>query len=142
MRICTSVTLGVAAFLMVVPARAQIALIVDERPFHAHNLAGIVSDITGAALPGVRVDVCDWPYTPLHFESVREVIHGDCNSDPKHVLASTTTGAKGNFSFPKISMRRTRYLHLSLNGMDPMEVRVKWSPFARGQVAIKMVVAT
>ena len=129
MRTRITVIVGVAVFLIAVSARAQWTLVVIERPLHAHNLAGIVSDSNGAPLPGVRIEVCDRPDTP-------------CNSDPKHVLASTTTDGNGHFSFPKISMWRTRYLHLSLSGMDPMEVRVKWSLFAHSQVTIKMVVAT
>ncbi len=90
-----------------VPAYAGVELIVVERPFHAHHLAGTIVDSTGFPLSGVSIDICDWPYTPHHFENVPQVVEGDCNENPAHVLASATTDANGRFSFPNLSMRAT-----------------------------------
>lgn len=135
-------TLGAVAFLTPARALAGVDLIVDERPLHAHHLAGVILDYNGVPLPGVRIEVCDWPYTPLHFESIPETRRGPCDGDPKHVIASTESDSNGHFSFPRLGVWRTRYLHLSLNGMNPMEVGVKWAFFAHVGVKIKMVVAT
>ena len=66
----------------------------------------------------------------------------DCDRDPKHILASTTTDANGRFAFPQAKGVKVHYLHLSLNGFDPMQVVVKISRFTRSELNIKMQVAT
>ena len=117
------------------PARGQLELIVVERPFHAHRLAGIVTATSGAALPGVLVQVCD-----RAFKRPEEV-SSDCAREPRHVLASATTDQNGRFAFKSLKLRCTRGLRLSMNGLDPMEIRVQWRLFAPREVRIEMRVA-
>jgi hypothetical protein len=133
-----------AATLLVcaAPASTQTELIVVEKPLRAHQVAGVVVDSTGAPIAGVRIDVCDWAFTPLHFESVPDVRHGPCNQDPKHVMGTAITDSNGHFIVPKVRMRGTLYLHLSLGGFDPLEIPIKYSFLANREVRITMHVAT
>jgi hypothetical protein len=128
------------------PAWGGIELINIVRPFHAHNLAGVVADQSGAPMPGVLVEECDASFSPLPDEpagkSAPVVMLWDCDRDPKHVMSSTKTDANGHFSFARAKKAKAHYLHLSLDGFDPMEVVVKVSRFARSEPRIKMRVAT
>jgi hypothetical protein len=105
-----------------------IELITYARPFHAHRLAGTVVDRSGASVPGVTVTVCDGVAT-------------SCNADDAHVLASVKTDENGHFAFPNLNLRQPRLIHLSMNGFDPMEARVKWRLFAPREVRLMLTVA-
>jgi hypothetical protein len=99
------------SFLFQPPARAQLVLITIVRPFQAHHLAGDVVDSTGAPVAGVVVEECDALFTPLQprgpkGEPVSGVLPRDCDREPKHVLASTTTDANGHFAFPPTKWER------------------------------------
>jgi len=137
--------LALIAFAL--PARAQYELIEIEKPFRAHNLAGVVVDSTGAPVDGVVVVECDAIFIPLHAwnsagESVPDVLDTDCDREPKHILRSTTTDANGHFAFPKAKTGTTHYLYLRSKGFDPMKITVKSRFFAKGQLRIKLVIAT
>jgi hypothetical protein len=110
-------------------------------------LAGFVVDESGAPIPGVVVEECAASFSPRPIRDPAEKLTPmtmlwDCDGDPKHVLAVVKTDAKGHFSFPQASKVRTHYLHLSLNGFDPMQVVVKVSRLAESAPRIKMHIAT
>ena len=135
------------SFLLAPFARAQLGLITFDRPFHARNLAGVVVDSTGAAVPGVVVEECDALFTPLQprsptGEAVPGVPEVDCDREPKHVLASATTDANGRFAFQRAKMGTTHYLYLRGYGLDPMKLTVMVRRFARANLRIRIRVAT
>jgi hypothetical protein len=108
-------------------ARGQ-ELVPYAHPFHAHHLAGVVLDWSGAPVSGVTVEVSDRPFMPS-------------NGEASHVLASAKTDKNGHFAFPNLNLRTTRYLHLSLPGFDPAEVGVKHRLFAPQELRIKLHIA-
>ena len=120
-RIIVHFGLILALFAYALPARA-IELITIERPFRAQNLAGVVVDSTGATVSGVVVEACDAAY--------------------KRVLATTRTDANGHFAFPKAKIGTTHYLHFQSNGFDPMQITVQLRRFAKGNLRIKLYIAT
>lgn len=132
------ISVFVISSLFVPSAHAQLELIVIDRPFQARNLAGVVVDSTGAAVPGVLVEECDASFT----RTISGVLVGDCDQDPKHVLASTTTDVNGHFAFPRAKMGTTHYLHVRCNGWDPMPFSVKMRRLARTTLRIRLRTAT
>jgi len=145
----TAMTVGViAAFLLCTPAAwAGIELIVIEKPFHARHLSGVVVDAGGAAIPGVLVEECDTSFSPLPAngpiaQSAPMEMLWDCDRDPRHILASTTTDANVYFAFPQAKRARTHYLHLRLAGFNPMHIAVKTRLFAKASLRIQLEVST
>jgi hypothetical protein len=147
-RIAIQIGLVLALFTFALPARAGIELITFEQPFRAHHLSGVVVDSTGAPVPGVVIEDCVQTFIqarasgnaePPVFEK-RMIL--DCHSEPKHVLASTTTDSKGHFKFPHTKMEAMHYLYVNRSGFDPMQITVKLRWFAKGKLRIKLIVAT
>ena len=147
-RIAMQVGLMLALLAFALSARAGIDLITFDRPFHAQNLAGVVVDSTGAPVPGVEVEDCIQTFKqvrapgdaePPIFEQAMLL---DCHSEPKHVLASTTTDSKGRFRFPHAKIGTTHYLFVYCPGFDPMQINVKLRWFARRNLRIRIDVAT
>jgi len=146
-RLCAALCSAFAVLSFALPAWGGIDLITIERPYHARSLAGFVVDQSGAPISGVVVEECDASFSPRPVSDLAEkptpvTMLWDCERDPKHVLASTKTDANGHFAFPGASKVRTHYLHLSLNGWDPMQVIVKVSRLAGSAPRIKMYIAT
>jgi hypothetical protein len=148
-RVAVQLGLVVALITFALTARAQgYALISFAYPFHAHELAGVVVDDTGAPVPGVVIDDCVQTFRQVRAPGdaetpvFEEKMILDCHFELKHVLASTTTDSKGRFRLPHTKMGTTRYLYLSHYGFDPMQITVKLRWFARRNLRIKLVIAT
>jgi len=144
---CAALCAAFAVLAFSPPAWGGIELITIKHSFHAHNLAGVVVDASGAPVAGVLVEECDASFSPRMVkdsagEPVPELMLWDCDRDPKRVMASTTTDANGSFSFPQAKKAKAHYLHLSLRGFDPMQIVVKLSRLARSELHIQMHVAT
>jgi hypothetical protein len=141
--LCGAISIPVFAL----PVNAQLELIMIERPFHARALSGVVVDPSGAPIPGVVVEECDASFSPRPLSDPGEkpspmTMLWDCDRDSKHIVATVTTDANGRFAFPQAKEAKVHYLHLSLNGFDPMEIVVIVSRFARTEPRIKMTIAT
>jgi hypothetical protein len=147
-RIAIQIGLVLALLVFALPARAGIELITFDRPFNARNLAGIVVDSTGAPVPGVVIEdgVQTFIQARASIEAETPVFEKrmilDCHSEPKHVLASTKTDAHGHFEFPRAKMWTTHYLYVMCDGFDPIQITVKLRWFAKGNLRIKLVIAT
>jgi|ERR1039458_2888683 hypothetical protein len=148
-RLVVLIGLVVALIAFALPVRAQgYALISFAYPFHAHELAGVVVDSTGAPVPGVEIDDCVQTFRQVRAPGDAEQpifeqsMILDCHFEPKHFLASTTTDSKGRFRFPHTKMGIAHYLYLSHYGFDPMQITVKLRWFARRNLRIKLVIAT
>ena len=93
-----------------------------EKVFRASSLSGVVrfagDKIHGA--PGALVEEC----TPKWVRPV----------------ASTRTDENGEFNLPNAKLGRTYYLRISLDGADPLLVRVKIVPKA-GTLVLNLIVA-
>ena len=138
---------SVALFALSLPLHAQLELITYEHPFRVRSLAGVVVDPTGAPVSGVVVEECDASFSPRPVNDsagnpVPMLMLWDCDRDPKHIMTSTTTDCVGHFAFPDAKKAKAHYLHLNLDGFDPMQVVVKVSRFARSELHIRMHVAT
>jgi hypothetical protein len=120
-RIAIQIGLILALIAFALPARA-IELITIERPFRAHHLAGVIVDSTGATVSGVLIEDCDPTY--------------------KHVLASATTDVTGHFAFPVGKIGSIHFLHVRINGFDPMQITVQLRRFAKGNLRIRLYIAT
>lgn len=145
-RIAMQIGLVLALIAFALPARA-IELITIERPFRAHHLAGVVVDSTGAPVSGVVVEECDALFTPIQVKGpegkpVSWVAHGPCDRDPKHILASTKTDANGHLAFPQVKTGTTHYLIMRIDGWDPMQIAVQLRWIAKGNLRIKLHIAT
>ncbi|MGD0890407.1 MAG: carboxypeptidase-like regulatory domain-containing protein [Terracidiphilus sp.] len=146
-RPCAAVCTGFAILAFARPAPAQLELITIEQPFDAPNLAGFVVDASGSPIPGVVVEECDASFSPRPMNDPAEkptpiTMLWGCDRDPKHVIASKKTNANGHFSFPRAKKAKAYYLHLSLDGFDPMQIVVKVTRLARSELHIQMQVAT
>jgi hypothetical protein len=136
---------AVLAFARLLPAQLQ--LITVEHPFDARSLAGVVVDASGAPIPGVAVEECDASFTPLPInepggQPAPPIMLWDCDRNPKHVMASTKTDTNGHFSFRRTRNAKVHYLHLSLDGFDPMQITVIVKRSAPSELRIQMQVAT
>jgi len=118
------VRLGIFAFLFffALPAFAGVELLILEKPMQAEKLAGVVVDSTGAPVSGVTIEDCDPAFS--------------------HVLVSTTTDTAGYFAFPEAKIGTTHYLHVQINGFDPMRITVVLRRFAKTKLHIRLSVAT
>ena len=125
-RIARFCLLGVIAAVMAWPAIAQYETIQIKTPFKASRLAGVVVDATGSVVSGVVIE--------------------DRDAASHNVMASATTDANGQFSFPAsgpISENGTvHHLHFQSNGFDPMQITVRLSRRARGSIRVVLVVAS
>jgi hypothetical protein len=139
--------LVLALFSFTLPVRA-IELITIGGSLHAREFAGVVVDQMGAPVAGVLIEDCIQTFgqrwTDIHEKktTLDEPMLLDCNTEPKHILASATTDSKGRFKFPKTKMGTMHYLHLSCPGFDPMQITVKLRWFARRNLRIKLFIAT
>jgi len=147
-RIAVQISLVLALLAFALPARAGIELIEFAHPFHAQNLTGIVVDSIGAPVPGVMIEDCVQTFRQIRgsdhseppvFENAMIL---DCHSEPKHVLASTTSDSNGHFKFQHAKMGSTHYLFVYCPGFDPMQITVKLRWFAKRNLRIKLVIAT
>src|ERR1035438_4428829 len=123
-RFCLRFGILVALVAFALPARA-IEFITFEHPFHARNLAGVVVDSTGAPVPGVMIEDCVQTFRQVRASGEAETPERmilDCHSEPKHVLASTTSDYNGHFKLPHAKMGSTHYIFVSYPGFDPMQI--------------------
>jgi len=58
------------------------------------------------------------------------------------VLSSTTTDAKGHFTFQYAQIGSTYYLQAKCHGFNPTRITVKLRHFARAEMRIKLWIAT
>ena len=98
-------------------ACAEYALVVIERPFHARSLSGITFDPSGAPLPGTEVRDYDESFT--------------------HVLASTTSDGKGQFSLPSQG-RSLHHVQFTARGMNPLRITVELRTFAPSRIKVRL----
>jgi hypothetical protein len=139
--------LAVTVFAFMQPARA-IELITFSSPFHAHEFAGVVVDQTGAPVSGVVIEDCvqtfGQQWTSIHEKKaiLDEPMLLDCHSEPKHVLASTTTDSNGRFKFPQAKKGTTHYLNICCKGFDPMQITLQLRWFAKRNIKIMLHIAT
>jgi len=113
---------GVFLVLVPVPLHAQ-SVIVEIGPVQvARALAAVVKDPAGDPLPNVEVE--------------------EFTSDWKQALRSAKTDANGTFSLTTVKGRDVYYLQLSLDGMDPLRVRVKVDHWRGKKLKLMMRVAT
>jgi hypothetical protein len=118
------VQLGIFAvlFMLALPALAGVELLILEKPMQAEKLAGVVVDFTGTPVSGVTIE--------------------DCGPAFNRVLLSTTTDATGHFAFPQAKTGTTHYLHVQMNGFDPMRITVVLRRFAKTKLHIRLHIAT
>jgi hypothetical protein len=109
-------------FLVPIHLRAQYQIVEIEKVQLATSLAAVVTDIMGSPMPGVLVE--------------------ECSSDWKQSLRSTKTDAKGGFTLAPVKGRDVYYLQLSMNGFDPLRVRVKIDPKRGKNLRLKLEIAT
>jgi hypothetical protein len=139
--------LVLAVSICALPAWA-IELITYANPFHARELSGIVVDQMGVPVAGVVIEDCiqtfgrQWTSVHEKKSAVDEPMLLDCHTEPKHILASTTTDAEGRFKFPPMKKGNAHYLSLSCRGFDPMQITVRLRWFARRQLRIRLSIAT
>ena len=147
-RIAVQIGLVLALLAFALPARAGIELITFAHPFRTHHLAGVVVDATGAPVPGVVIEDCVQTFRQVRAPGdaeppvFEEAMVLDCHSEPKHILASTTTDSNGRFKLPHAKMGSTHYLYVYCPGFDPMQITVKLRWFARRNLRIKLHIAT
>ena len=147
-KIVIQLCLVVVFIAYAIPARAQYALVEFVHPFRAHHLAGFVVDSRGAPVPGVLIEDCIQTFGQVRLPGnaeppvFKKKMSLDCHSEPKHVLASATTDAKGHFMFPHTNMGTTHYLYLTAYGFDPEQITVKLRRFAKRNLRIRLIVAT
>jgi len=101
---------------------AQYQIIEIEKVQLATSLAAVATDITGTRMPGVLVE--------------------EFSSDWKQSLRSTKTDAKGRFTLTPVKGRDVYYLQLSMNGFDPLRVRVKIDPKEGKNLRLTLEIAT
>jgi hypothetical protein len=109
-------------FLVPIHLHAQYQIVEIEKVQLATSLAAVVTDIMGSPMPGVLVE--------------------ECSSDWKQSLRSTKTDAKGGFTLAPVKGRDVYYLQLSMNGFDPLRVRVKIDPKRGKNLRLKLEIAT
>lgn len=115
----------VAGFLFLVPSHAHaqgVSIIEIEKVQLARSLAAVVRDPANHPIPGVLVE--------------------ELSSDWKESLRSTKTDAAGRFTFAPVNGRDVYYLQLTLNGFDPLRVRVKVDPKRGKKLRLKMELGT
>ena len=140
--LAASVGAVIALALSAASAWAGLELIVIDKPFHARHLSGIVVDQSGAPISGALVAVCEPTSAQVRTATPAEKEWRLCDNQPEHTLASATTDRNGHFEFKQIGLRHTQYLHMSIDGFNPMQISVKWGLFARREPQVIMHVAT
>jgi hypothetical protein len=146
-RIAMQFGLILALLTFALPARAQGNTLISY-PIHAQNLAGVVMDFMGVPVPGVVIEDCVQTFRQVRAPGdaeppvFEEAMILDCHSEPKHVLASTTSDSKGYFKLPHAKMGSTHYLFVYCPGFDPMQLTVKLRWFAKKNLRIRLDIAT
>jgi hypothetical protein len=99
-------------------------LIVDQRPFYARTLSGVVTDATGYPLPGATI------------QQVR------CEDSPQNpaVLRQVIADGRGLFSFGRFTTAKA-CLRFSMNGFNIVQIKVYRREDA-GDLAQKLTPAT
>ena len=113
-----------AIYLFAAPtcARAQGNMTIEYKVRDARELAGLVIDSRGAAVPGALVADCDPKY--------------------RHVLASTKTDRKGRFTFPQAEPGSKHYLKVDSPGFDEVHAPVRIWPSAKSEISVTLHVGT
>jgi hypothetical protein len=117
--------LGLAfRFLVLVPIHlhAQYQIIEIERVQLARSLDAEVFDPGGSPISGALVE--------------------EFSSEWKEVLRTTKTDATGKFSFAPVKGRDVYYIQLSMDGFDPLRIRLKIDPKKGKNLRLKLKVAT
>ncbi len=110
-------------FLFSFSAVGQMEIVEIEKPQLAKSIAGVVTDPTGAAIPGVTVE--------------------ERSEDWKVVLRSTATDDHGRFHFSARSRREAFYhLELSHSGFDRVRIKLQLDKHAPPVIVVKMPLAT
>jgi hypothetical protein len=114
----------IASFLFLVPVHldAQYEIVEIENVQVARSLAAVVHDPAHSPIPGVLVE--------------------ELSSDWKESLRSTKTDAAGCFTFAPVKGRDVYYLQLTVDGFDPLRVRVKVDPKRGKKLQLKMKLGT
>jgi hypothetical protein len=146
-KIVVQLGLVVAFLACAIPAWAGYELIEFVHPFRAHHLVGFVVDVRGTPVPGVLIEDCVQTFKEVRASDAEPPVFEermllDCHFEPKHVLASATTDAKGRFIFPHTKMGTTHYLYVTAHGFDPEQITVKLRRFAKRNLLIRINVAT
>ncbi|HEY6445853.1 MAG TPA: carboxypeptidase-like regulatory domain-containing protein [Acidobacteriaceae bacterium] len=115
--VCSLFLVFAAAF-----ASAQMETIEYAKTFSVRHLAGVAKDPSGAIVSDVRIEVC--------------------NDDWASCFAAVTTGADGRFSFLNLPGRSIYFVKVSARGFDQLRLKVRLRSFARGELAIRMHIAT
>jgi Carboxypeptidase regulatory-like domain len=109
-------------FLFSFSAAAQMEIVEIEKPELAKSIAGVVSDPSGVALPGVTVE--------------------ERSDDWKTVLRSTETDDHGRFHFSARSKKTIYHLQFSLSGFNWVRIKLQLDKKAASTVAVKMPLGT
>jgi hypothetical protein len=146
-KIVMQLCLVVAILGCAIPAWAGYELIEIARPFRAHHLVGSVVDARGAPVPGVLIEDCVQTFKKVRVSDAEPPIFEermllDCHFEPKHVLTSARTDADGHFIFPHSKMGTTHYLYVTAHGFDPEQITVNVQRFAKGNLRIRLHIAT
>jgi len=104
------------------PAAAQYAIVEIEKVQIVKSLSGVVSDTSGAPIPGATV--------------------AEVSSDLKTVIRSTVTDANGVFTLPPLHKGKVHHLTVSMKNFNPLVVHVKVSRWSSKLLDLKLHVAT
>jgi hypothetical protein len=117
--------LGLACgFLVMVPIHLhpQYQIIEIEKVQLARSLDAEVFDPAGSPISGALVE--------------------ELSSEWKEVLRTTKTDPTGKFSFAPVKGRDVYYIQLSMDGFDPLRIRLKIDPKLGKNLRLKLKVAT
>ena len=95
---------------------------IEYKPRNIRHLAGVVTDVSGAVIPGAVIADCDATY--------------------RRVLASTKTDSNGRFNFEHVSLGSRHYLKVDYPNSDEVHMPVKIWPFAGASLHIQLHVGT
>jgi len=109
-------------FLLSFSAAAQMEIVEIEKPQLAKSIAGVVTDHSGGAIPGVIVE--------------------ERSEDWKKVLRSTQTDDHGRFHFSARSKKTIYKLQFSRSGFNWVRIKLRLDKNAAPTVVIKMPLGT
>ncbi len=109
-------------FLFSLSAVAQMEIVEIEKPQPAKSVAGIVSDPSGSALPGVTVE--------------------ERSDDWKSVLRSTETDDKGRFHFSATAKKNLYHLQFGRSGFNWVRITLKLDKKVGSVIVVKMPLGT
>jgi Carboxypeptidase regulatory-like domain len=112
------------SFLVLVPihVHAQYQIIEIEKVQLARSLDAEVFDLAGSPISGAVVE--------------------EFSSEWKELLRTTKTDPTGKFSFAPVKGRDVYYIQLSMDGFDPLRIRLKIDPKQGKNLRLKLKVAT